>query len=158
MQRSANSLGREERDEATRKSSDLRRRMSIVMYTVIFLYAAAFWIQTGVLPVSTNNRPHTFPPPPQSPAVPLQEAGGRPCNLWLYGDSVCSCYAPRRTSVWSLWRHLWSQSCSAAGLPVLPLHLPHPLLCHRTPGSVLLTHLCLHDARNAWYSPPTFPH
>jgi OCT family organic cation transporter-like MFS transporter 18 len=48
-------MGKEERDEPTGKSSDLRRRMSIVMYTVVFLYAAAFWIQTGVLPVSTTD-------------------------------------------------------------------------------------------------------
>jgi hypothetical protein len=30
----------------------LYRRMTIVMHGIIFLYAAAFWIQTGVLPVS----------------------------------------------------------------------------------------------------------
>ena len=29
----------------------LQRRMAIVMYPVIFLYSAAFWIQTGVMPV-----------------------------------------------------------------------------------------------------------
>lgn len=28
------------------------KKMTIVMHVIIFLYAAAFWIQTGVLPVS----------------------------------------------------------------------------------------------------------
>ena len=52
MHRLANPPGKEEGGDAAGKSSHLRRRLSLVMYGVIFLYAAAFWIQTGVLPVS----------------------------------------------------------------------------------------------------------
>ena len=33
-------------------NSPLYNRMSIVCHVVIFLYAAAFWIQVGVFPVS----------------------------------------------------------------------------------------------------------
>ena len=33
-------------------NSPLYRRMSVTMHLLIFLYAAAFWIQTGVFPVS----------------------------------------------------------------------------------------------------------
>lgn len=34
------------------EKSPLYKKMAIVTHTVIFLYAAAFWIQTGVMPVS----------------------------------------------------------------------------------------------------------
>ena len=39
-------------DEDVRVPTPLYRRMTVVMHVIIFLYAAAFWIQTGVLPVS----------------------------------------------------------------------------------------------------------
>ena len=32
-------------------ASPLYKRMTVVMHFIIFLYAAAFWIQIGVLPV-----------------------------------------------------------------------------------------------------------
>ena len=32
--------------------SALYKRMTVVMHCIIFLYAAAFWIQIGVMPVS----------------------------------------------------------------------------------------------------------
>ena len=34
-------------------NSPLYSRMSVVCHVVIFLYAAAFWIQVGVFPVSS---------------------------------------------------------------------------------------------------------
>lgn len=38
----------------------LQRRMAMVMYSIIFLYSAAFWIQTGVMPVrQPASPPHT---------------------------------------------------------------------------------------------------
>lgn len=44
-------IGEKEAEESVRAIPALRRRMAVVMYIVIFLYAAAFWIQIGVLPV-----------------------------------------------------------------------------------------------------------
>ena len=38
--------------DSLRGASVLRWRLALVMYVVIFLYSAAFWIQTGVLPVN----------------------------------------------------------------------------------------------------------
>ena len=35
-----------------KQQSPLYRKMSIVTHTVIFLYATAFWIQIGAMPVS----------------------------------------------------------------------------------------------------------
>lgn len=40
------------RGEGHVEKSPLYRRMAIVMHVVIFLYAASFWIQVGVMPVS----------------------------------------------------------------------------------------------------------
>lgn len=37
--------------EGDKVESPLYKRMNIVMHGVIFMYAASFWIQTGVLPV-----------------------------------------------------------------------------------------------------------
>ena len=34
------------------ENSPLYKRLSVTMHVLIFLYAAAFWIQTGVFPVS----------------------------------------------------------------------------------------------------------
>lgn len=39
-------------DRSPPATSPLYRKMAVVMHCIIFLYAAAFWIQTGVLPVS----------------------------------------------------------------------------------------------------------
>ena len=83
------------------KASPLRRRMTVVMYAVIFLYAAAFWIQTGVLPVYKRNR--NAQRLPVSHIVPLQKTGRRSTNVWLHGDGVCRCYAPGWTSLWEVW-------------------------------------------------------
>ena len=38
------------------ENSPLYGRMSIIMHVLIFLYAAAFWIQTGVFPVCDEQR------------------------------------------------------------------------------------------------------
>lgn len=42
------------REEYTKDKmeSPLYKKMNVVMHGVIFMYASAFWIQTGVLPVS----------------------------------------------------------------------------------------------------------
>lgn len=44
--------GASSRGESHVEKSPLYRRMAIVMHVVIFLYAASFWIQVGVMPVS----------------------------------------------------------------------------------------------------------
>lgn len=44
-----------EEEKTPPNKSPLYRKMTIVMHVVIFLYAAAFWIQTGVLPVSFDS-------------------------------------------------------------------------------------------------------
>ena len=58
-------------------ATSLRWRLPLVMYVVIFLYAAAFWIQTGVLPVNNMMDINTYRHDGilDSASVPLQEAG-----------------------------------------------------------------------------------
>lgn len=58
MQRSMSSPGRMIGGEGVKAATESveavpvqRRRVAVVMYLVVFLYAAAFWIQTGVMPV-----------------------------------------------------------------------------------------------------------
>lgn len=56
--------------------SPLYKRMTIVMHCIIFLYAAAFWIQTGVLPVSCSvSLSYLFTVLFSMAVVPVQETG-----------------------------------------------------------------------------------
>ena len=162
MRRSASSpgkmIGREGEDaaESVRAITTLRRRMTVVMYVVIFLYAAAFWIQVGAMPVRetpslTNHFCLTHFLTSFLCSVSLQEVGGGPCNVWLHGDAVCCGHAAGGTAVWPLWGSLWRQSSSPARLPLLLPDLPHPGNGGQYHSPVHLPTLCVHDARHAWY-------
>lgn len=113
-----------------------RRRVAVVMYFVVFLYAAAFWIQTGVMPVGGVPHDASCWSPLSIPCSFYQRSWGltqwylatwRQCLLWLLfweahsledwgislepGQHSCwpSCPPSSPTSLW-LWP-MGSQLC-----------------------------------------------
>lgn len=146
------------------RDSPLYRRMSAVMHVLIFLYSTAFWVQVGVLPVSTRVYVQHCPIPcpfhgsHSVRPVPHQEAGSQPSHLWLHGDSVCHRHGFRRSTLWPIRGFVWVTSSTSCRLHFLIHDLCYPGHGQQHPHALPVTTVRLHDACHAWYAnPPPHP-